>query len=522
MNQTALGWRRGGLALLALPVLLPLGWLLAAWWQPQAAGWTHLRAHVLPQALFETVVLLLGVTSLSVLLGGTLGWLVGRCRFPGQRWLGWVLLLPAALPTYVLAFAWVGLSEYAAPLPGWLRSTLGWTPPAVHGLAGAIFVLGLAFYPYVYLLARQHASQLPASLDETGRLLGLSRRQRAWRIVVPLLLPALALGGSLAAMETLAEFGAVATLGVSSLTTTVYKAWYGLFNLPLAAQLASLAVLFLLGLAVAEAALRRRQRGAAGGRTLAPVKLSGWRAALATATCLLVLLLALVAPLAQLLWWSWRSGRAALVDSLPAFWSTAALAALAALLLVLLGLAVALLERRQRTDPWLGRWSALATGGYAMPGTLLGVALLLLLTPLEQWTGLTLASGVFALLLAYAARFLRMAHAALAERLVGLRDSVPEAARTLGLKRWQRLRWLYLPTLAGPAGVAWLLVFTELCKELPATLILRPLEWDTLAIRIWSYTSEGLWAEAAAPALLLVALSTVPAALLLRTRGAPP
>lgn len=520
MTRHALGWRRCGLLALATPVLLPLGWLLAAWWQPQPEGWAHLRAHVLPQALLETTLLLLGVTAASIALGGSLGWLVGRCRFPGQRWLRWALLLPAALPTYVLAFAWVGLSEYAAPLPSWLRSTAGWSLPTVQGLPGAIFVLTLAFYPYTYLLVRQHAAHWPASLDEAGRLLGLGTRERAWRIAVPLLLPALALGGSLAAMETLAEFGAVATLGVSSLTTTVYKSWYGLFNLPLAAQLASLVVLFLIGLALLEASLRRRQRGSDAGRALPPRTLRGWRAAAATAGCLLVLGLALLAPLAQLLAWSWQSGRTALADSLPALWSTATLGTLAASVLLLLGGSLALLERRQRSDPWLGRLAALATSGYAMPGTLLAVAVLLLLTPLEPWSGMALASGTFALLLAYSARFLRMAQAPLAAHLVGLRDSVPEAARTLGLPRRARLRQLYLPLLAGPAGAAWLLLFTELTKELPATLILRPLEWDTLAIRIWSYTSEGLWAEAAAPALLLVALSVLPAALLLRAQAA--
>lgn len=511
----ALPGRRLLLFLAAVPVLLPLAWLLAAWWQPQSEGWLHLRQHVLPQALLETVQLALGTALGCASIGTALGWLMARTRFPGHGVLQWALMLPAALPTYVLAFAYVGLSEYAAPLPTWLRS-LGLTLPTVHGVWGASFVLSLAFYPYVYLLARQHFEREPASVLEAARTLGLSPWQRLWRIRLPLAAPAIALGTSIAVMETLAEFGAVATLGVNTLTTTVYKAWYGLYNLPLAAQLSSLVVLGMLLLVLLESSLRRARRAADRGRCEGPRRLSGVRAWLALLLCLVLLALALLAPVGQLLWWSWSADLNQWRPTLTAAAHTLLICSGAALFIVVLGAAVALAERRRNEDRWLAPLTALAGAGYAMPGTLLAVALLLLLLPLEQSTGWVLSSGVVALLLAYTARFLRVAYAPFAARLTQLSPNASEAARSMGWTRWQRGRWLYLGWLSRSGWFALLLLITELAKELPATLILRPLEWDTLAIRIWSYTSEGLWSEAAVPALLLVSLSVVPAAWLLR------
>ena len=517
----ALPLRRALLLAAAVPVLLPLGWLIAAWWTPQSAGWAHLRAYVLPQAALETAQLALSTAFGCALLGASLGWLIARCRFPGHSWLQWALLLPAALPTYVLAFAYVGMSEFAAPIPSWLRSQ-GLSMPSVQGVWGASFVLTLAFYPYVYLLARQHFEREPASVLEAARIMGLSRWQRLWRIRLPLAWPAIALGTSIAVMETLAEFGAVATLGVNTLTTTVYKAWYGMYNLPLAAQLSSLVVLGMLLLVLLESGLRRARRASDRGRIDPPRRLQGIAMLLVPLACGLLLLLALLAPVAQLLYWSLAAGATQWWPTLLAAAHTVLLCAGAAVLITLLGAALALGERRRSEDRWLAPLAALAAAGYAMPGTLLAVALLLLLLPLEQATGWVLSSGVAALLLAYTARFLRVGYSPFAARLTQLSPNASEAARSMGWSRWQRGRWLYLGWLGRSGWFALLLLTTEVAKELPATLILRPLEWDTLAIRIWSYTSEGLWAQAAVPALILVALSVLPAAWLLRAQRQEP
>lgn len=513
----ALPARRLLLLLAAVPVLLPMGWLLAAWWTPQSQAWQHMRQFVLPQAMLETLQLALYTAVGTAVLGTALGWLLARCRFPGHGWLQWMLLLPAALPTYVLAFAYVGMTEYAAPLPTWLR---GWgvTLPTVHGVWGAALVLSLAFYPYVYLLARQHFEREPASVLEAARTMGLSGWQRLWRIRLPLAWPAIALGTSIAVMETLAEFGAVATLGVNTLTTSVYKAWYGMYNLPLAAQLSSLVVLGMVMLILLESGLRRARRAADRGRVEPAHELQRWRGWLATLACTFLLLLALLAPVAQLVYWSWSAQGHPWWPTLRAAAYTVSLCLGAALLITVLGALVALAERRRNEDRWLAPLAALASAGYGIPGTLLAVALLLLLLPLEQATGWVLSSGVVALLLAYTARFLRVGYSPFAARLTQLSPNASEAARTLGWTRWQRGRWLYLGWLSRSGWFALLLLITELAKELPATLILRPAQWETLAIRIWNYTSEGLWADAAAPALVLVLLSVLPAAWLLRAQ----
>lgn len=519
-HSGALWSRRLLIAMLAIPVLLPCLWLLGTWTAPQPEVWTHLARHVLPNAAWQTLALASGVAAFVLLLGTSSAWLVARFDFPGRNILQWALLLPLALPPYVMAFAWLGLVDYFG-LPATLLRAAGieaWPMLSLHGVPGAVWVLGLVLYPYVFLLLRESFAQVPRSLVESGRLMSLGPWALWWRVWLPLARPALALGLVLVLMETIAEFGAVAALGVNSFTVAIYRTWFSLQNLSAAAQLASL-LLLVVGLLVLFEAHSRRRRSFASRRQSMPRRrlspAAGWLATLWLGT---ILLLGFGLPLAQLIDWARQSGLNPLAF-VEAIENTLLLGAMAALSVLVLALLLAIAERRAARDPTLGHLAALANLGYAVPGTVMAVGLMFALNLLERLApgnlaGGVLASGVLALLLAYQARFLRIGYSPLAAALTRLRPSVVEAAQGLGLGPLARLWRLHLPLLRPAVLASLLLVFVEVLKELPATLILRPFGWDTLATRIFAYTSEGQWQMAAWPALLLVGAGLLPVILL--------
>lgn len=513
--------RRGlaGIAagLLAAPLLLALSGLALAWATPAPEVWAHLRAHVLPGALANTAALLLAVAVGCTAIGTGCAWLNARHDYPGRRLFEWALLLPLALPTYVVAFVAIGLLDYAGPVQSAWR-TLSGSRAALfspNGWPWAAALLTLCLYPYVYLTVRAALLRQGEAPAEAARSLGLDRWRTFLRVRLPLLRPALMAGLGLALLETLAEFGAVSLLGVETLTTAVYKTWFGLYSLPAAAQLASLGLLLAALLLLAEWRARARQRQFDARLRPAPRQRLGRPAAVVVVLFQgLLLLLAFVLPLVQLLAWalpdlSWSATEA------RALANTVRLGALAAVLLVLAGLAQALLRRQASLLPGLRGALALSTLGYGVPGTVLAAGLLLGLLALERGLatatghGLVLTGSLAALLLALHARFLRAAAEPLAAGLALLRPSLPEAARSLGAGPGRRFL-LTLPLLRPSVLAALLLVAIEVMKELPATLMLRPFGWDTLAIRVYALTSEGLWREAARPALGLVLAGLLP------------
>lgn len=517
--------RRLGLLALALPVLAPCLWLLSAWQSLDVSLWSHLSQHVLPNSVLETLAVLLGVAAGTLLLGAGTGWLIGRCEFVGRRLWEWLLLLPLALPPYVLAFAYLGLADYFG-LPGRvLRESfaIDWLPPAPHGPLGGILIMSLALYPYVYLLLRESFARQPASLVESARLLGLGPWASFWRVQWPLARPALLAAIALVSMECLAEFGAMSVLGVDSLTVVLYRTWFSLQSLQTAAQLASLLLgcVALLGLLVALS--RTRLSYASLPRPRARRRLSRWQQALAWALLATLLLFALILPLLQLLAWA-STAEHPVQQYREAIMASLKLAGMAALLALVLGLPVALIAAQQRRDRRLMPLAQLGHLGYAVPGTVLALGLMIVLTALESWlrpadaAPWLLSTSVLALLLAYQARFARLAHAPLASALAAVRPSMREAAQTLGAGALERSWRLHLPLLRPAAFAALLMVFVEVIKELPATLILRPIGWDTLATRIYAYTSEGQWDLAALPALLLILAGLLPVAILARQR----
>lgn len=514
---------------IALLTLIPLAVVLVSFLDPQPEIWAHLGQYVLPSVLKNTAILLVGVTMGVLLLGVPLAWLTAVCEFPGRRFFDWALMLPLAMPAYVLAFVQIGLLDFTGPVQTWLRDTWGdssWFPN-IRGTGGVLLVLSLAFYPYVYLLARNAFATQGRRALEAAQMLGVSRRAAFFRVAIPMARPWIIAGVTLALMETLADFGAVSIFNFDTFTTAIYKAWFALFNLPAASQLASLLVLFVLVLAVVEQRVRGARHYHVKSSHAERIRLAGaarWGAML---WCALVLAVAFIIPLIQLLLWVKGVWVDDFDDRYPAFIGrSVALAAMAAVLLAALALALAYARRRYqgRATQWLVR---LAILGYAVPGTVLAVGVFipvawldnLLLAALQPlgFEGFQVLKGTVAvMLLALAARFMAVAFQPVDTAMQRITRNQEEAARSLGLSSGQVLRRLHLPLLRGGLFTAMLMVFVDVMKEMPITLMTRAFGWDTLAVRVFEMTSEGMWDRAALPSLFIVLAGLLPVFLLIR------
>lgn len=524
-------WRLAGV-LVAILTALPLLTLLPAWLTAEDEVWRHLADTLLLDLLRNTAVLTLGVGVGVFVLGVGLAWLTAMCEFPGRRIFDWALMLPLGIPTYVLAFVAIGFLDFSGPVQSSLRTlfnstgTALWFPP-IRSEGGVIAVMVLALYPYVYMLARAAFLGQGRNVLESGRVLGLNPWQVFFRISLPMARPAIAAGVALALMETLADFGAVAIFNYDTFTTALYKAWFDLFNLPAAAQLSTLLLLFVALALVSERQSRGRARFYSGGKRVNAqrYRLTGKRAWLACGSATLVLALAFLIPVAQLVVWVASTGIADLDTRYLEFVShTLLLGTLGALLTVACALLLAYV-RKQWPDNITRFSTQLATLGYALPGSVLAVGIMLLFTwidtGMDTFTGtnLMLSSSVIALLFAYLVRFLAVAHGPIESALERVTPSIQQAARSLGATHREVLWRIYLPILRPGLLTAALLVFVDIMKEMPATLLLRPFDWDTLAIRIFELTSEGEWERAALPALTLVLVGLIPVILLVRRSG---
>ncbi len=526
-----LAWKSLGF-LLALLVSLPL-LLIFAQWSVLGSGeqdiWQHLLDTKLDRLAGNTLLLLIGVGIGVSVLGVSLAWLCSLCEFPGRRVFEWALMLPLALPGYVMAFVVLGTFNFAGPVQTTLRAWFGssnWFPD-MQGAGAVILVFTLVLYPYVYMLARAAFLAQGRNQMDAARILGLRPYAAFLRVALPGARPAIAAGVALALMETLADFGAVSVFNFDTFTTAIYGAWYGLRNLTVAAQLASLLLLFVALAMTLEQYGRRDARHAQQGarRSTQGYVLEGLPAAGACLLCCVVLGLAFVLPVAQLLLWALRSAGSIDPRFVDLLAHSLGLGAVAALVTVVLALVLAMI-RRLPGSAWTQRWQTLslrvATLGYALPGSVLAVGIMLLFTGIDRELAArfamqpVLVGSVFALLLAYVIRFLAVAHAPVDAGLQGIKGSVIEAARSLGASPSRTLRDVYVPLLRPGLVTAALLVFVDVMKEMPATLILRPFGWDTLSVRIYEMTAEGQWERAALPALILLLAGLIPVILLVK------
>lgn len=511
---------------IALITLIPLAVIAASVLHPDPVIWRHLRDFVLSELLVNTLWLVFGVGLGVLLVGVSSAWLTAAYEFPGRRLFEWALLLPLALPAYISAFVWLGLFDVTGSVSLWLRE-IGVVLPMIRSRGGIILLLSLSLYPYVFLTARAAFLGQGARLLEAAQSLGLSRRQAFWRVALPMAYPGIVAGLILALMETLAEFGAVSIFNYNTFTAAIYKAWFGLFSLTMASQLASMLVFFVLLALLIEGQMRARRHYAAAARAgEKPLRwhLRGGMAFAASSWCAALLFISFLLPVAQIGWWAWDMGS---TDLDSRYWGFALhslwLGGLGAVCVVSLAMA---LGYAQRLQPGGGMrlMTRLATLGYAMPGAVLAVGLFI---PQAWLDNQMIAAGIvqapvlqgtlIVMLLAYAARFTAVAFNPIEAGLVRISPRIDEAAQLFGVTGLARLRRVHLPMLSVSVLTAAALVFVDILKELPITLMTRPFGWDTLAVRVFEMTSEGEWERAALPALAIIVVGLLPVWLL--TKG---
>ena len=530
-------WTVAALAIVAV-VLAPLVAVLWIALHPTENIWPHLLSTVLPRYFTTTLVMMAGVGLLTAAVGTGAAWLVTMYRFAGRGWLVHALLFPLALPAYVGAYALVDFLDYSGPLQTGLRATFGWQDardywfPEIRSTWAAVLVLSAALFPYVYLLTRQALREQSGGVYEVARALGTGGWGLFWRLGLPLARPAIAAGVALALMETVADYGTVTHFGVQTLTTGVFSTWLNGGNAGGAAQIAGV-IMTLIFLLVAMERISRRNarfhRPARHARPIEPQTLTGWRAALAFGLCMVPFLFGFVLPVGVMLthafdrpdvWIAPGLGSAALNTLIVG--GTAALVTVGAALFLVYGVRMAGRSLARLILP-------VTLLGYAAPGAVLAVGILVPLAALDHRVadtilaltgtdpGLLLTGTAAAIVLAYVVRFFGIAQGAVDSAFGRISPSLPMAARSLGEGNGGTLRRLYLPLMRGSVASALLVVFVDCVKELPATLLLRPFNFNTLSTQVYELASLERLGEAAPAALVVTALGLAAVALLART-----
>ncbi|RVU83934.1 iron ABC transporter permease [Leucothrix sargassi] len=518
--------------IMALPVLVVVAFVL----QPFNENWQHLLDNLLADYISNSLLLMLGVTVGVLSMGVISAWLTSTCEFPGRKALSWLLLLPLAIPAYIIAYTYTGVLDFAGPVQTSLREWFGWRYgdywfPEIRSLGGAMAMLSLVLYPYVYMMSRAAFLEQSATVLEASRTLGCTPYQGFLRVALPLARPAIITGLSLALMETLADYGTVQYFGLNTFTTGIFKSWYGLDDSVTAAQLSTLLLSFVVVLIFMERYSRRNARFHStsnkenqGQRYI----LKGRRAFFATLACSLPVIFGFVIPAAQLLYWTIHNADYALgSEFFILIWHSLILAMTAAVVAVSLALLLSYAKRLLNTQT-VKVSVAVASIGYAVPGTVIAVGVLLPLAwidnTIDDWmrstfdvsTGLLLSGTIFALIFAYTVRFLSVSVQAVDSGLGKIKPSMDDAGRSLGLSPFGVLRKIHLPLMKGTVLTALLLVFVDVLKELPATLILRPFNFNTLAVRAYEMASDERLADAGAPSLMIVLAGIIPVILLSR------
>lgn len=525
-----------GSALAACVVIFPILSVVFLAFFPVENIWPHLIDTVLFGYVRNTVLLMVGVGVGTFVLGVSTAWLVTMCRFPGQKALEWALLLPMAVPAFVLAYVYTDLLEYAGPVQVFCRSLFGWQSardyyfPEIRSLGGAVLMMTLVLYPYVYLLARSAFLEQSVAVMEAGRTLGCGPWKSFFRIALPMARPSLAIGLALALMETLNDFGTVDFFAVRTLTAGIFNVWLLMGNLGGGAQVALVLMLFVVILVLVERHGRRGRRYhdlATRHMSLVRFPLGTWKGLLAFSACFFPVLLGFIIPASQLLFFAIKrfdeSWTPQFIDyALNSLTVSLLAATLATLIALFMGYATTM-RRMQRLASVAVQCASL---GYAIPGAVLGIGLLVPLgyfnTGLQQWlqaafgisAGQIISGSLVGLVLAYVIRFLALALGTVQAGLGRIRPSLGMAARTLGCTPRRALWVVHVPVLRGSLLTAVLLVFVDCMKELPATLLLRPFNFETLATYVYQFASEEMLEQAALASLAIVVTGIVPVVLL--------
>lgn len=517
-------------ALIAAPILVVLSSVFADAGEVRR----HLAATVLPLYISNSLWLMLGVGVGVLAIGVGTAWLVTMCRFPGSRIFEWALLLPLAAPAYLLAYVYTELLEFYGPVQSTLREIFGWSSirdywfPDIRSLGGAIAMLTLVLYPYVYLLARMAFLEQSVCTLEASRLLGCGPWRSFVKVALPLARPAIAAGLALVLMETLNDFGTVQYFGVDTFSTGIYRTWFGMGERLAASQLAAVLLLFIFCLILLEQWSRRQTRyyHTSSSERFSPYQLQGWRAAAAGIACFLPSGLGFLLPAVILLEMAIANATQTFTEG---FWEFAGNSLTLATLTAASGVIIALvMAYGLRLRPSLGMNLAVRTAsvGYAVPGAVIAVGVLIPIgrfdNTVDGWmrstfgisTGLLLSGTIIALIFAYLVRFLAISFNTVEASLSRIKPNLDDASRSLGHSSTSTLLRVHAPLMGRGLLTAAILVFVDVMKELPATLIIRPFNFDTLAVQVYRLASDERLAEASAPALAIVAVGIIPVILL--------
>ncbi len=522
-------WQPGILLLallLSIPVLTIAGFLFG----PSSENWQHLKDTVLSEYLGNSALLAMGVAVGTLLIGISTAWLTAMCRFPGNKLFTWMLLLPLAMPAYIIAYTYTGIFDFAGPVQTWVRELTGWGYgdyyfPEVRSLGGAIIMLSLVLYPYVYLLARAAFLEQSVCVLEVSRTLGCGAWCSFFRVALPLARPAIVAGLSLALMETLADYGTVSYFGVSVFTTGIFRTWFGMGDSVAAAKLASLLLLFVFALVVMERISRRQARYHHTSNKysrLPEYRLTGLKALFAFLACSTPAILGFFLPAAQLTSWALQT-REEMINAgfFTLTLNTLLLGLSASLLAALLALFLAYGKRMLATRQ-VNIAIRIAALGYAVPGAVIAIGIIIPFAWLDNSidrffrehfdfsTGLLLSGTLFTLLFAYIVRFLAVSLQTVESGLGKIKPSMDNAARSLGYRPREILFKVHLPLMKASVLTALLIVFVDVMKELPATLILRPFNFNTLAVRAFELASDERLADSSTAALMIVAAGILP------------
>jgi len=525
---------------IAVLVALPVVTVVVMAMFPTENIWPHLLDTVLPGYVINTLELMAGVALGTILIGVTAAWLITMCEFPGRRIFEWALVLPLAMPAYVVAYVYTDILEFAGPVQGLLRDLTGWNTgrdywfPEIRSLGGAITIMTMALYPYVYLLARSAFLEQSSGVGEAARTLGCSAWAAFRRVSLPMARPSIVVGVALVLMETLNDFGTVEFFAVETLTTGMFNVWLVMGNTGGGAQIAVVMLLFVIGLLIAERTARRRRgyhdTSTRPGRALR-YKLSTGRRIAAVLVCAAPIVVGFVVPAGLLISYAIEFYDVSMENRFPqAAANSIMLAGLAAGIAAMVGLflAYAVRMRKSRALTLLARFASL---GYAVPGAVLAIGILfpfgLFDNALDRFmrdtfgvsTGLLLSGTIAALLFAYVVRFLALAYGTLEAGLGRVTPHMDDAARTLKHGPAKALIKVNLPIIRGSIMTAAILIFVDSMKELPATLLLRPFNFDTLATYVYQFASDELLEECALGALTIVAAGVIPVILLTRVMG---
>ncbi|MCP4431111.1 MAG: iron ABC transporter permease [Gammaproteobacteria bacterium] len=514
----------------AVPILTIAGFIV----QPSAEIWQHLVDTVLSDYITNSAWLMFGVGLGTFSIGVTCAWLTSVCQFPGKRFFVWALLLPLAMPAYIIAYTYTGMFDYAGPVQTLLREWMGWEYgdyyfPEIRSIGGAIAMLSFVLFPYVYLLARAAFLDQSVCVIEVSRTLGCNLWSSFFRIALPLARPAIVAGMSLVLMETLADYGTVAYFGLGVFTTGIFRTWFGLGDSAAAAKLAAILLLFVFTLVIIERASRRQAQyhhSTNRYQKLPEYQLLGLRGWIAFFACLMPLLLGFILPSIQLGFWAVDT-YAETVDSsfIELTFHSVSLAAAASLIAVLLALFLAYGKRLIGGKLVVSSIRVVATG-YAIPGTVVAIGIIIpfawfdnsldafLRDRFDISSGLLLSGSLFAVMFAYMVRFLAVSIQSVEAGLGKIKHSMDDAGRSLGYRPGEMLFKVHLPLMKGSVLTALLIVFVDVMKELPATLILRPFNFNTLAVRAFELAADERLAESATAALMIVAVGLIPVMLL--------